>query len=166
MRVCERSLDKTQTSCWSANFEILKPWRWRFLRPRWGHWYSARFIPTARQKRSIALSIYSQCLSNHRCVRSWPNRLPESLPQQLLRTKGGNGRVAATEILVGNHAVASIIREGKVERIVSVIQAGKREGMQLLDDALEKMVQEDIIDGNDAYMKSNEKRRFEKFANQ
>ena len=85
--------------------------------------------------------------------------------QQLLRKKGGKGRVAATEILVGNHAVASIIREGKIERITSVIQAGKREGMQLLDDALEKMVQEDIIEGNDAYMKSNEKRRFEKFAN-
>ena len=86
--------------------------------------------------------------------------------QQLLRKKGGKGRVAATEILVGNHAVASIIREGKIERITSVIQAGKREGMQLLDDALEKMAKEDIIEGRDAYMKANEKRRFEQYADQ
>ena len=86
--------------------------------------------------------------------------------QQLLRKKGGKGRVAATEILVGNHAVASIIREGKIERITSVIQAGKREGMQLLDDALEKMAKEEIIEGSDAYMKANEKRRFEQYADQ
>jgi len=83
--------------------------------------------------------------------------------QQLLRTKGGKGRVAATEILTSNHAVASIIREGKIERITSVIQAGKREGMQLLDDALEKMAMEGVIEGDDAYMKANEKRRFEQF---
>ena len=83
--------------------------------------------------------------------------------QQLLRTKGGKGRVAATEILTGNHAVASIIREGKIERITSVIQAGKREGMQLLDDALEKMVSDGVIEGSDAYMKANEKRRFEQY---
>ncbi len=83
--------------------------------------------------------------------------------QQLLRKKGGKGRVAATEILTGNHAVASIIREGKIERITSVIQAGKREGMQLLDDALEKMAMEGVIEGDDAYMKANEKRRFEQF---
>lgn len=83
--------------------------------------------------------------------------------QQLLRKKGGKGRVAATEILTGNHAVASIIREGKIERITSVIQAGKREGMQLLDDALEKMAMDGVIEGDDAYMKANEKRRFEQF---
>ncbi|MDG2407906.1 MAG: PilT/PilU family type 4a pilus ATPase [Pirellulales bacterium] len=83
--------------------------------------------------------------------------------QQLLRKKGGKGRVAATEILTGNHAVASIIREGKIERITSVIQAGKREGMQLLDDALEKMASDGVIEGSDAYMKANEKRRFEQY---
>ena len=65
--------------------------------------------------------------------------------------------------MTGNHAVASIIREGKIERITSVIQAGKREGMQLLDDALEKMAMEGVIEGDDAYMKANEKRRFEQF---
>ena len=83
--------------------------------------------------------------------------------QKLLRKKGGKGRVAATEILTGNHAVASIIREGKIERITSVIQAGKREGMQLLDDALEKMASDGVIEGSDAYMKANEKRRFEQY---
>lgn len=84
--------------------------------------------------------------------------------QQLLRREGGEGRIAAAEILIGNHAVASIIREGRIERVTSVIQSGKREGMQLMDDALETMVNENIVDGRDAYMKASDKRRFEKFA--
>jgi len=83
--------------------------------------------------------------------------------QQLLRKKGGKGRVAVTEILVGNQAVASIIREGKIERIISVLQAGKREGMQIMDDVLDALVKEGTIDGRDAYMKANDKSRFEKY---
>ena len=62
--------------------------------------------------------------------------------------------------------MASIIREGKIERITSVIQAGKREGMQLLDDALDKMASSGVIEGSDAYMKANEKRRFEQYMKQ
>ena len=83
--------------------------------------------------------------------------------QQLLRTKDGKGRVAATEILIGNQAVAGIIREGKIERIASVLQAGRREGMQIMDDTLAQLVKEDIIDGRAAYMKASEKQRFEQY---
>ena len=83
--------------------------------------------------------------------------------QQLLRTKDGKGRVAATEILIGNQAVASIIREGKVERITSVLQSGRREGMQIMDDTLDGLVKEGRIDGKAAYMKANEKKRFEHY---
>ena len=83
--------------------------------------------------------------------------------QQLLRTKDGKGRVAATEILIGNQAVSSIVREGKIERITSVLQSGKREGMQMMDDTLEGMVKEGSIDGKAAYMKANEKKRFEHY---
>ncbi len=84
--------------------------------------------------------------------------------QQLLRKKDGSGRVAANEILIGTHAVASIIREGKIEKIFSVLQSGRREGMQLMDDALERLVVDNVIDGWDAYMKSAEKHRFEQYA--
>ena len=38
--------------------------------------------------------------------------------------------------------------------------------MQLLDDALEKMASTGVIEGSDAYMKANEKRRFEQYMNQ
>ena len=84
--------------------------------------------------------------------------------QQLLKKKGGKGRVAVNEVLIGNNAVSSIIREGRVERIASVLQSGRREGMQQMDDALEDFVKQGAVDGNDAYMKANDKKRFEKYA--
>jgi twitching motility protein PilT len=84
--------------------------------------------------------------------------------QQLLRRKSGKGRVAANEILLGSNAVSNIIREGKIEKLASVLQAGRREGMQSMDDALEDLLRADVIDGADAYFKSTEKHRFEQYA--
>ena len=83
--------------------------------------------------------------------------------QQLLKKTGGKGRVAVNEILIGNHAVSAIIREGRIERITSIIQSGRREGMQLMDDALAKLVKDGVIDGKAAYMKAIEKKRFEEY---
>ena len=84
--------------------------------------------------------------------------------QQLLRRKNGRGRVAVNEILLGSNAVSNIIREGKIEKITSVLQAGKREGMQSMDDALDELLKQDLIEGEDAYFKATEKHRFEQYA--
>jgi twitching motility protein PilT len=83
--------------------------------------------------------------------------------QELLRRVGGKGRVAAIEVLVSNRAVSSIIREGNIEKIVSVIQSGGREGMQMLDDDLERLVKKGEIDPMDAYMKASDKGRFDSY---
>jgi twitching motility protein PilT len=83
--------------------------------------------------------------------------------QQLLRRKDGKGRVAVNEVLLGGPAVSNLIREGKIETIVNVIQSGRAQGMQAMDDALEKLVKQNIIDGEDAYMKAIDKRRFEQY---
>ncbi|MEX1224675.1 MAG: type IV pilus twitching motility protein PilT, partial [Pirellulales bacterium] len=83
--------------------------------------------------------------------------------QQLLRKKGGKGRVAVNEILLGNRAVSAIIREGKIEALTSILQSGRKEGMIAMDDKLEELVKNGTVDGMDAYMKATEKRRFEKY---
>jgi twitching motility protein PilT len=85
------------------------------------------------------------------------------IAQQLLRRKDKPGRIAVNEILVGNTAVAATIREGKIERIISIMQGGRREGMQTMDDGLLRLVEEGVIDGVDAYMKASDKRQFEHF---
>jgi twitching motility protein PilT len=61
------------------------------------------------------------------------------IAQQLLKTVDGK-RCAALEILAVTVAVSNLIREGKTFQIPSIIQTGKAEGMQLMDQALQALV--------------------------
>ena len=72
------------------------------------------------------------------------------LAQRLLRRADGKGRVLALEILTGNTAVSALIREKKTFQLGSVIQTGKREGMQTLDDAVLKLVRDGLIGSDEA----------------
>jgi twitching motility protein PilT len=67
------------------------------------------------------------------------------IAQQLLKTKDGKGRCAALEILIGSNALASIIREGKINQIESMIQTGTSQGMQTMDQCLQRLIEEDKI---------------------
>ena len=58
------------------------------------------------------------------------------LSQELCALASGKGRVAAYEFMVVTPAIGNLIRENKTFRINSVIQTGKRLGMQLMDDHL------------------------------
>ena len=59
---------------------------------------------------------------------------------QTLLPKIGGGRRAVFEVMVATPAVRSLIRQNKTFQIVSTMQTGKRQGMQLLDDALIELV--------------------------
>ena len=65
------------------------------------------------------------------------NSLRAVCAQLLLKRSDGGGRLAVNEILVGNNAVASIIREGATMKLNDVLKTGKAEGMQLMDDAID-----------------------------
>jgi twitching motility protein PilT len=56
--------------------------------------------------------------------------------QQLLPKARGKGRVVACEVMVATPAVRACIREEKVHQIYSTMQAGKKHGMQTMNDAL------------------------------
>ncbi|MFL5598476.1 MAG: type IV pilus twitching motility protein PilT [Gemmatimonadaceae bacterium] len=56
--------------------------------------------------------------------------------QTLLPKAQGKGRVMAAEILVVTPAIRALIRDDKVHQIYSSMQAGKKFGMQTLNDAL------------------------------
>lgn len=61
------------------------------------------------------------------------------LTQILIPRAGGRGRVAAAEVLVCTAAVRAVIRDDKVHQIGSLMQAGRRHGMQTLNDALARL---------------------------
>ncbi len=82
------------------------------------------------------------------------------ISQQLLKRADGSGRVAAHEILVGNTAVGAVIREGKTSLIPSLIQAGRKDGMQTMDATLEKLVADGVVTAADALDRASDKDSF------
>ena len=65
--------------------------------------------------------------------------------QQLLRRADKHGRIAAMEILLGNHAVRNLIREKKTHQLENVLTTGRKEGMRSLDTHLKELVSENIV---------------------
>ena len=65
--------------------------------------------------------------------------------QTLVPKRSGKGRVAATEILVTTQAIRSMIRDDKIHQIYSAMQAGKKFGMQTLNDALYSLYMRDEV---------------------
>jgi len=79
--------------------------------------------------------------------------------QTLLKRKGG-GRVAAREILLATPAISNLIREGKTFQIPSIMQTSKKHGMCTLNDSLMELVDRDLVEPKEAYVKSVEKTAF------
>lgn len=82
------------------------------------------------------------------------------IAQNLFKRIDKKGRVAALEIMIATPAVRNLIREGKTFQIPSMIQTGKKFGMQSLDDAIMGLLNKKIISPDDAYSKSNDKGKF------
>ncbi len=85
------------------------------------------------------------------------------ISQTLFKRIDVKGRCAALEILVCTPAVRNLIREGKTYQIPSVMQTGKKYGMQTLDDAIMDYLQRGWIAPEDAYMHCIEKAKFVQF---
>jgi len=82
------------------------------------------------------------------------------ISQTLFKRIDKKGRIPALEILIATPAVRNLIREGKSHQIPSMVQTGKKYGMQLLDDAIMELFNKGRISAEDAYTKSNDKGRF------
>jgi twitching motility protein PilT len=82
------------------------------------------------------------------------------ISQTLLKTKDGNGRVAAHEIMIGTPAIRNLIRENKVAQMYSSIQTGQALGMQTLDQCLQDLVRRNVISGDEAKSRASNKDLF------
>ncbi len=84
--------------------------------------------------------------------------------QQLLRRSDRPGkRVLACEVMINNHAVSNLIRKDKSFQIPSVILTHADEGMQLMDDHLQKLVASKVISPEDGLLKALDKHAFRAF---
>jgi len=71
--------------------------------------------------------------------------------QRLLPNIDNTGRVPATEILINNSAVASIIREGKSFLIDNVMETSEASGMMIFEKSLLNLYQKGMISKETAY---------------
>lgn len=65
--------------------------------------------------------------------------------QQLLPNKDGNGRIAATEILVPTPGVRNMIREAKTHQIYNAMQTGQKFGMKTMDQSIADLYRKGLI---------------------
>ena len=82
------------------------------------------------------------------------------IAQVLFKRIDKKARCVALEILIANPAVRNLVREAKTHQIPSMIQTGRKYGMQLMDDAIMDLYNKGWISADEAYMKSNEKGKF------
>ena len=68
------------------------------------------------------------------------------ITQTLLPRAKGRGRAMAVEIMVATPAIRALIRDDKIHQIYSAMQAGKKHGMQTMNDSLYQLyVQREIL---------------------
>src|SRR5882757_4429376 len=79
------------------------------------------------------------------------------ISHQLIPRADGAGRVLALEILTNTPAVANVIREAKTYMLPGVIQTGKKQGMQLMDDALIDLRKQGLISAEEALARADQK---------
>jgi twitching motility protein PilT len=65
--------------------------------------------------------------------------------QQLIPGADGKSMQLAVEILVNNSAIGNLIREERTFQLPGIMQTGKRQGMQLMDDSLLRLAKEGRI---------------------
>lgn len=65
--------------------------------------------------------------------------------QRLFPLPDKKGRVAATEILINNAAVANLIRSEKIHQILNIMQTSRSIGMHTLEMAVKEFVQQGLI---------------------
>ena len=74
--------------------------------------------------------------------------------QILLPMKDGERRIAAREIMIVTHAIASLIREGKTHMIYNAIETGAKFGMITLDSSLADLIKRGLVEPDIALSKA------------
>jgi len=82
------------------------------------------------------------------------------LTQRLIKNKEGKKRVLATEIMVGTVPLLRSFGIAKPSRIPSLIQTGKKAGMQLMDESLMQLLRKTPDQPEAAYSNAASKKSF------
>ena len=79
------------------------------------------------------------------------------ISQHLIPRADGTGRVLAIETLTNTPAVSNIIREARTFMLPGIIQTGRKQGMQLMDDALLDLYSRGLITAEETLARADQK---------
>ena len=82
------------------------------------------------------------------------------ITQMLLPKAKGRGRVAAAEVMICTPAIRAVIRDEKIHQIYSLMQAGKKHGMQTMNDAFQVLYLQGMITKEEALKRSADPNEF------
>ncbi|MFA5162135.1 MAG: type IV pilus twitching motility protein PilT [Elusimicrobiales bacterium] len=105
------------------------------------------FPPHQQEQIRVQLSFVSQCI----------------MAQQLVISSNGQSRALACEILVVNSAVRNLIREQKVEQIVTTMQTGGKYGMVTMNQSLCELYLKQKITYQEALNRSTDPEDLKKY---
>jgi twitching motility protein PilT len=94
-------------------------------------------------------------------IRSMLSSSLKGVVAQMLCKRKKGGRVAAFEILLGNTAIATAIREGKTHQIPSTMQLSQQAGMRMLNDSLMHLLRDRTITAEEAWRRAIDKKDIE-----
>ncbi|MCQ2523513.1 MAG: PilT/PilU family type 4a pilus ATPase [Lachnospiraceae bacterium] len=95
-------------------------------------------------------------------LHQFTNILSGVVTQELVPRADGNGRVAATEIMVNTKAISNLIKEQKTNQITTALQSGKILGMHTMNADLVNLVKKKVITKQAAMAHTNDKAELEK----
>ncbi len=82
------------------------------------------------------------------------------ITQRLIPRADLTAMALALEILIGTLPMATLIRDGKVFQIPSMMQMGKAVGMQIMDESIMSLLKAGTISAKEAYLNANNKALF------
>jgi twitching motility protein PilT len=84
------------------------------------------------------------------------------IAQRLIPRADGRGRIMASEVLLATHGLTTTIREGKFSQIPSIIQTGRDQGMQTMDQSLMELIEKKLITPQSAKALATDQRFFQR----
>ena len=76
--------------------------------------------------------------------------------QTLIPKAKGKGRVVAAEVMMCTPAIRAVIRDAKIHQVYSLMQAGKKHGMQTMNDALQMLYARNEVTLEEALKRSSD----------
>jgi twitching motility protein PilT len=79
------------------------------------------------------------------------------ISQQLIPRIDRSGRVLALETLTNTPAVSNVIRESKTFMLPGIMQTGRKQGMQLMDDSLIELYERGLVSAEETLARADQK---------